>query len=425
MGPLLYSQPLNKADKILRLAFRSLMQHKLRAALSILGVICGVGAVLAMLSISEGAKRESLKQIEQLGTRNVYVKPVSLTAEQAERARTMRSQGLNTADAERIVIGCSVVEAVAYIKGLKASTVVSGSEAIPSVAACSPNYAAVLRLPLDQGRFISGEDVTLKNLVCVLGYDTAKTLGLNGQVGVFLRIEHELFKVIGILGRQDVKAEKSAAIAQRNYNSMIFIPAGTEGVFRQTSLVQKNSLPEEAVELVVQMKTSEAVVSSVGVIKRILEVSHSGVEDYQVIAPQELLRQAQRTQRTFNIILGSIAFVSLLVGGIGIMNIMLATVSERTREIGIRRALGATQDDIVVQFLAESVLLTLSGGVIGLFAGLSCVWLINALAGWQTAVTLLSLILSLFMSVLTGVFFGLYPAYSAAKMDPITALRHE
>jgi len=156
-----------------------------------------------------------------------------------------------------------------------------------------------------------------------------------------------------------------------------------------------------------------------------MEISHGGVEDFQMVVPQELLRQSQKTQRTFNIVLGSIACISLLVGGIGIMNIMLATVSERTKEIGIRRAVGAAREHIMIQFLAESVLLTFSGGIIGVVAGIAGVWLITAMAGWKTAVTIWSIILSLLMSTLVGIFFGMYPAYHAAKMDPIAALRHE
>jgi putative ABC transport system permease protein len=173
------------------------------------------------------------------------------------------------------------------------------------------------------------------------------------------------------------------------------------------------------------VQKTEQVLKAAGIIRRVMEISHGGVEDYQMVIPQELLQQSQKIQRTFNIVLGSIACISLLVGGIGIMNIMLATVSERTKEIGIRRAVGAAREHIMIQFLAESVILTFSGGIIGIAAGIGGVWFITMLAGWKTAITFWSIIFPLVMSILIGIFFGLYPAHRAAKMDPIAALRHE
>jgi putative ABC transport system permease protein len=182
---------------------------------------------------------------------------------------------------------------------------------------------------------------------------------------------------------------------------------------------------DKLTEIVIQARRTDQVLHIARLVGRIMELAHGGAEDYQMVIPLELLHQSQRTQRTFNIVLGSIALISLLVGGIGIMNIMLATVSERTREIGIRRAVGATRKHITVQFLVESVLLTFSGGIFGVAIGIGGVWLITTLAGWQTAVTLWSIMLPLGMSIIVGIFFGLYPAYKAARMDPIAALHHE
>ncbi len=364
---------MRKPLKIIMIAIRSLLQHKLRAALSILGVICGVMAVLAMLSVGEGAKKEALEQIEQLGTKNIYLKATSLTKEQEKKARERLSRGLSIFDVKRIRKGASNVQDVAYLKEFSASIIGMIKEILPQIVACSPNYALVQKLFISRGRFITDQDIDHKNLVCVLGDSVAKSLGPNGKLGSYLRIENHLFKVVGILKRFDRKANKSAVISVRNYNEMIFIPSGTEIVLSQAKLKKGGSSTAELTEIIIQAKKTEHVLGIADTVKRIIEVSHSGVEDYQMIIPQELLRQSQKTQRTFNIVMGSIACISLLVGGIGIMNIMLATVSERTREIGIRRAVGATREHIVIQFLIESVLLTFSGGLIGIAAGIGSV----------------------------------------------------
>jgi len=416
---------LKRATKLIGLAIRSLLQHKLRAALSILGVICGVMAVLAMLSIGEGAKQEALDQIEQLGTRNIYIKAAVLTEGQEVKAREGLSRGLTPYDKDRIVRGCAAVQDVAYLKEVSASVIGMAKEASPQIVACSSNYAQVQQISILSGRFISDQDLELKNRVCVVGYDVANGLGSDGGPGKYIRMEDSLFRVVGVLRRHDIKGAKSSVVSVRNYNQMVFIPLGTEGELLRPTYKRRKGSPDGLTELVVQVGKTEQVLTAASVIRRIMEISHGGVEDFQMVVPQELLRQSQKTQRTFNIVLGSIACISLLVGGIGIMNIMLATVSERTKEIGIRRAVGAAREHIMIQFLAESVLLTFSGGIIGVVAGIAGVWLITAMAGWKTAVTIWSIILSLLMSTLVGIFFGMYPAYHAAKMDPIAALRHE
>ena len=416
---------MKKAPRIVALAVRSLLQHKLRAALSILGVICGVMAVLAMLSIGEGAKREALAQIEQLGTRNIYIKAVVLTMDQEIKARERLSQGLTAYDKDRIVRGCAAVNDVACLKELPASVIGMVREVSPQIVACSSNYGRVQEISVSHGRFINDQDMERKNRVCVVGYDLAHSLGSEGRVGSHIRMEDNLFRVVGILRRHDIKEPKSSVVSVRNYNQMVFIPLGTEGELIRASFRRGPTPSGGLTELIIQVQETEQVLKAADVIRRIMEISHGGVEDYQMVVPQELLRQSQETQRTFNIVLGSIACISLLVGGIGIMNIMLATVSERTKEIGIRRAVGAAREHIMIQFLAESVILTFCGGIVGVIAGMVGVWSITTMAGWKTAITLWSIILSLLMSTLVGIFFGIYPAYHAAKMDPIAALRHE
>jgi putative ABC transport system permease protein len=415
----------SKLFKFITLAVKSLLQHKLRATLSILGVVCGVAAVLSMLSVGEGAKRESLSQIEQLGTRNIYVKSIPLTEMQERKSRAKLSQGLTLYDAQRIKNGCHNVQDVAGLRELKASIFGAIKDVMPQIVSCSPNYASMLKIPIFDGRFISDPDMQEGKLVCVIGYNVAKNMGASGSIGNYLRIENFLFKIVGILRRIESKAEKSGAISLRNYNDMVFIPLTAANLVNKSASVIGATAWPEVTELVVGVSTAQQVLKSVPAVKRILEITHGGADDYQIVVPQELLNQSRKIQRTFNIVLGSIAFISLLVGGIGIMNIMLATVSERTKEIGVRRAFGATYSDIIIQFLAESTILTFTGGIIGIIIGLGGVWLISAIAKWNTAITMLSLVLPLLTSILVGIFFGLYPAYAAAKMDPIAALRYE
>lgn len=414
-----------KLFKFITVAVKSLLQHKLRATLSILGVVCGVAAVFSMLSVGEGAKRESLSQIEQLGTRNIYVKAIPLTEMQEAKFRANLSQGLSFYDAQRIQKGCRDVRDVASLRELKASVFGTMKDVTPLIVSCTPNYATLLKIPISSGRFISDQDMQESKLICVIGHSVANSMGASGNIGNYLRIENSLFKIVGILQRIESKAEKSGAISLRNYNDMVFVPLTVANLASNTATASGTFTYPEVTELIIAVNNAQQVLKSVPAVKRIMEITHGGAEDYQIIIPQELLNQSQKIQRTFNIVLGSIAFISLLVGGIGIMNIMLATVSERTKEIGIRRAFGATYMDIIIQFLAESTILTFTGGIIGIFIGFGGVWLISAIAKWNTTITMLSLVLPLLTSIVVGIFFGLYPAYTAAKMDPIAALRSE
>ena len=413
-----------RALKILRMATRFLVQRKLRSALSVLGVVCGVMAVLAMISIGEGAKREAIRQIERLGTKNIYIKAIPLTQDQQYKARERLSQGLDRKDVARIKASCPHVKDVAALREIKASVRASNLEFSPQIVACSPNYATLKNLLVSQGRFITDYDAEYRNLVCVLGDAVARSLGPYGKLGANLRIEDHLLRVVGILGRQESKKDETSAVSIRNFNGMIFVPLHAKKALGGRRNKGRD-ITSDLTEVVVQVDEADQVIPTSALIRRTMDVFHRGVEDYQMVIPLELLNQAQRTRRIFSIVLGAIAGVSLLVGGIGIMNIMLATVSERTKEIGIRRAVGATRADITVQFLGETVILTLAGGVIGIGCGLGAVRLVTEWAGWATAVTFYAVMIPLLMSLLVGVFFGLYPACQAARMDPIVALRHE
>ncbi len=416
---------IEQAVKTIHVAARSLVRHKLRSALSILGVVCGVMAVLAMVSVGEGAREKVVRQIEELGARNIYITAVALTAEEQTKARLRWSMGLSREDMAQIRRSCPLIRDTVCLKEVKASAHGISRDVSPQIFACTPGYAEVLGLCLSKGRFIADGDVAKRNLVCVLGAGVAAYFGVAGKVGEDIRIGDHLFKVMGILERVTRETEESGAMVSRDFNQVIFLPLGAHtGVDRRSG--QAGRWGGEALsEIVARAISTDTVLEAGQMVERLMEVAHNRVKDYQVIVPMELLNQARRTQRVFNIVLGAIAGVSLLVGGIGIMNIMLATVSERTREIGIRRAIGATRGDIVFQFLTEAVLLTSVGGVMGVCLGLGAVWVITHWAGWDTAVTPYAVVLPLFMSVFVGVFFGLYPARKAARMDPITALQHE
>lgn len=405
----------------LRKGFRSLMLHRLRSLLSTLGVLFGVVAVVAMLSIGEGAKQETLEQIEQLGMNNVIIRQTEMSEDQHIKAREKRSYGLTLEDAKTLGQSVKDVDMIAPVKVIEASITGTQNEISPEVLAVTRTYGAMKNLQMAEGRFIADGDVNNRNLVCVLGAEVARALGKYGHVGQTVRLDNLEFRVIGVLNSKTWTSGKNSALTTRNLNKSIFIPLGAESSLPKL-ITNKNV---GLTEIILQIDHRKQVSSALPVVKRILERNHGGIEDYQIIIPQELLHQADRTQQTFNLVLGSIAAISLLVGGIGIMNIMLATVSERTREIGIRRAVGANKMHIVVQFLTETLLLTLSGAILGVIVGVLFSLLISYVAGWNTIVKPWSVILSLTMATGVGLFSGLYPAFKAAAMNPIKALRHD
>lgn len=397
---------------IITKSLRYLFTQRLRAISSLLGVLFGVVAVITMLSIGEGAKKESLEQIHQLGVDNIIIRQVNLTDDQ-------QSLGLKVEDAKLIANTLPSIRNTAPVKIIPASLHGRLKEISPEIISTASCFGSIYNLQLREGRFLSHIDMHRGHYVCVIGSEVANALGKDGHVGKQIRIENQLFTIVGVLNPRTWKATKSMPMSAHNFNQMVFLPIGAENGMPWKVLKRAETLSE----IIVQVKPGHDTANLSRLLARTLEITHRGVEDYQIIIPQELIRQAQKTQDTFNLILGSIAFISLLVGGIGIMNIMLATISERTREIGIRRALGANKGHILLQFLIETLILTLSGALLGIFAGMLFSGMISWFAGWKTIITLYSVLLSLLLAVGVGIFSGLYPAIKASRMHPIAALR--
>ena len=415
--------------RVLRLGILSIWRHRLRSFLTILGIVFGVSSVITMLAVGEGASHEAQEQIKRLGSRNIIinsVKPPRGDSANAETAR-MSEYGLTYGDAERIAAVIPGVEVIAPSRTIRAD-VSHGTKRIDANAIGTlPIFPKMSNKRVAAGRFFNELETADGKNVCVLGAELARRLfPLDDPLGGTVKIKGEYFTVIGIL---EESGPTATAEAESLTSLNVYVPITTaKSRFGEIILTRSaGSFNIEKVELhriIVKVKEMDAVMSSAEVIRRILKPNHKE-DDYEIVVPLELLRQAQRTRRIFDIVLGSIAAISLLVGGIGIMNIMLATVTERTREIGIRRALGAKKRDIITQFLIETVLLSGCGGAVGLALGVSMPFIITSFAGMQTIIRLWSLILAFGISILIGIVFGIYPAYRAAAMNPISALRRE
>jgi putative ABC transport system permease protein len=398
--------------------------------LSILGIVFGVSAIVAMLSIGEGARQEALEQIELLGTNNITIRALTLTKSQIVEAKRNLSSGLTATDAFRLSEICPNISFIAPLKVINIESTYGNRESLAPIVGTTPDYAAVRNVSIGKGRFITLLDIEKNKRVCVLGADVAKTFFRVGSpLGEMIRLGSDWYNVIGVLQSKNIKSKsrtfhkgKDASITLRNINNDIYIPFSASVLLSPSA----SGGSEIAVdEIGIRINEASKVQESANIIKTVLTRLHNKVQDYEIVVPVELLRQSQSTQRIFNIVLGAIAGISLLTGGIGIMNIMLATVSERTKEIGIRAALGATRMDILFQFLIETSLLTITGGVIGILLGVFGAYTINIYAEWRTVVSITAIIIASLMSVTMGLVFGLLPAYKAARMDPITALRFE
>jgi putative ABC transport system permease protein len=408
----------------LRQALANLRAQKTRTMLTALGIVFGVGSVIGMLAIGAGAREESLRFIEQLGVRNVLIESRPATSMEELQQRRRASPGLTERDARILEANIDSLEVYSPKRTLHPARVLpKPAKDVPELYGVRPSYAVIHNLHIGEGRFFDAAHDQASLAVCVLG-EAAKInlFGYTPAVGKFVKVNETWLEVVGVLKEQIGAGGQSSGGKMLDVNNMIYIPFNTF----QYRFWDRGSFMKDELDGIDVRLTAEADSEQVAkVVMAILNSNHHNIQDFSVTIPAALLAQQKRTQTIFTYVMVAIAAISLLVGGIGIMNIVLATVLERTREIGIRRATGARRLDIVRQFLTESVLISVGGGLAGIGFGFFLAWLIARTAEWKTIVTSSSVIIAFGVSMAVGVVFGIYPAMKAARTNPIEALRYE
>ena len=421
----------------IKLGIKSLLLHKLRSGLTMLGIIFGVCSVIAMLAIGEGASYEAQEAIKNLGSNNIIIRSLKPPEDNKEAGGTRGRElnyGLTYDDGARIYSTIPGVHRVLPMRIIRENVRFNENYLPCQVIGTTPIYPEIAGVSVVRGRFICDTDELHQQNVCAITTGLANRLfPYQDPLTQAVKVDGVYYRVVGLVQEQATTDQRSQAgeMEGEPLDNNIYIPMSTSRS-RIGELILKRvtsgfGVEAERVELhqiTVQMKDTEAVEIADAQIKTLLNRFHDQ-NDYEIIVPLQLLRQAEQTKRIFNIVLGSIAAISLLVGGIGIMNIMLATVTERTREIGVRRALGAKKRDITTQFLVETVVLSIGGGLVGVLVGVATPFIVSNLTDMITIVTFWSVLLAFSISGAIGIAFGIYPASAAAKLDPIEALRHE
>ncbi|MEX0939386.1 MAG: ABC transporter permease [Pirellulales bacterium] len=441
----------HKFLQTLRLGFSSLLLHKLRSALAVLGILIGVTAVIWLVAMGEGVSHEAQQQIKDLGATNIIVRSVKPPQESSAEGggSFFIEYGLLRDDYDRIVSNIPTVTAAVPMREIAREVRHSDRTANVKLVGCTPEYLQLNHLAVSRGRFLSDRDLETADNVAVLGDTTAQMLfPYQDPIGRTVQIGEDFYVIVGQTAARTASAAIGGSLEARDYNQDVYIPLTTLRwrIGDMVLTARSGSREGEIVQLsqiTVGVGDLSEVDGTADVISTLLERYH-GTSDYAVVVPKELLRQAEMLRTLFNVLLVLIAGISLLVGGIGIMNIMLATVTERTREIGVRRALGAKRRDIIQQFLTETVVLSGTGGLLGVLGGFLCGPVVSGVRtaaiyffpaqmdtlprNIQTLEPLIapwSVIAAFGISVAVGIIFGLYPARRAAYMDPIEALRHE
>jgi len=407
----------------LPLAAENLLAQKIRTALTGLGMVFGVGAVIGMLAIGAGARQESLRFIEELGVRNLLVESRPASGPEEFQVRRRSSPGLTERDVRILQANIDTLELISPRRTQRPSRLLPKPPHDPAqLYGVQPSYATIHNLETKEAAFFDAQQEAASAAVCVLGENAkVELLGYGPAVGKYIKVNDTWVQVIGVLGRQLTTGSANSGAQADDRNNVIYIPLSTS----QYRFWDNNFFRDDVDGIDMRLKPGADSIETAKVVTAILNSTHHNIPDFSVIIPADLLAQQQRTQTIFTYVMVAIAAISLLVGGIGIMNIVLATVMERTREIGVRRATGARRNDIVRQFLTESVLISVAGGVLGIAFGYLLSWLIARTAEWRTIVTSSSIVIAFGVSVAVGVIFGIYPAVKASRIDPIEALRYE
>jgi len=427
------------------IAIEAIRRNKLRAFLTSLGIIFGVGSVIAMLAIGTGAQQEVLAQMQLLGTNNVIIQPVieqseGLIDEEAGTEESKRfSPGLTLEDLRSIQKVLPEIEFISPEILYETSFLRNARMRTGKLVGVNGDYFNINNFDIVDGTNFSDIQIESSSPVCIIGYDVrSKFFPGQNPIGKKIKVGHLWLTVIGVLKKRELSTESIESLGIRNYNLDVFTPATTVLLrFRNRALLTKQDLGNgssnnsgdqnynQLDKLIIRVSDTKYSVSIAEVLSRMLKRRHNDVVDFEIIVPEQLLQQEQRTKRIFNIVLSSIASISLLVGGIGIMNIMLASVVERYREIGVRMAVGAQKKDIELQFLTEALTISITGGILGIMLGMVFSYAIEATADIAAVVTPSSIFISFGVALLIGVVFGFFPAKRAAQQDPVHALRHE
>ncbi len=435
-----------KFEESIRIGLEGLVTHRVRSMLTALGIIFGVAAVIAMLSIGEGARQEALEQIRLMGVNNIIIRAKDPTTTSFQQAKASFSPGLHALDAEAIKEVCPGIEFSVPQWEKTAPALYQSERKEVKVVGTTPGFLRAFDYQLLAGRFLEPAHVADQANVCVIGSDVRDALfHFENPIGKSMKIDDQWFSVIGIMARQLAPSKKVENFQARNLNMDVYVPlttaqfkmqrfkggqGGGEARFFGGGVMFSSGgdtpVPKNLLDQITLKLSDGASLDEVtAVVRRILARRHFGVNDYDIVIPEALVEQSQKTQQIFNIVMGAIAGISLLVGGIGIMNIMLASVLERTREIGVRRAVGASRADVLGQFLFEATFLSITGGMVGIALGFGLTTLITLYAGWRTVVSVPAVVLAFTVSAAVGIAFGYYPARKAADQNPIESLRYE
>lgn len=404
-----------------REAIEELGRRKLRTGLTLLGLIFGVGAIVAIQAVGEGSFREALRLVEGLGLNNLIVETRPQDPEVLRELR-VRSLGLTAADARAALAVVPHAERYAAQKAIKTHAVVSDAgRAEAEALGISPDWFELATLRIAEGRALNDADNVALSQVAVLGHQTAKSLfPRSSALGGAIKVNHVWLEVVGVLADRDLSADRFEGIQLGLESNRVFVPLATA-----RARFRFQPMEDEVDRFLLRLTDPAGLEGGARVLNALIKKRHTNVEDYSLIVPQQLFRQHQQTQRIFQIVMVVIAGVSLLVGGIGIMNIMLANVLERQREIGLLRALGARRRDVIAQFLREATVLCSAGAALGLIFGVGLAYTIAAFAGWKVAWVLFPILLATVACAAIGLAFAVYPARQAAQLDPIAALRAE